>query len=609
MPARRDLVDFRNSWPVDPKTGQHYPPPDYFKNSDKNNQSLEEDGGGLSRYETVDSIDKYFPRVELTEIETNEDHVLGSTNLLDKDGNIRLIPTPTPDPRDPMNLPDWRKWFAVGALCLFGSISLAAEIAIAGLTPVFLLEYSGVTNPAEILKHADLKNNPDPTALIPPGASGVSLSQISLLATIPLLSNGFATYLLVPLSTAVGRRPVLILTSTLAWTSGFWAGASTSLYSHIGARVFHGLGSGAVEALIPLIIQDLLFIHQRNKAMAAVFAAQGPMIITFGILGPWIAVHYTWRWLYFITSGFGIVAWILLLVYVPESRKARSKEELAGMKLWDYAPGKSRPDLDYVSYAKRSRWDDVGFLQYGIMWREAGNSMVATVKTIIFPAIIWTTLLQAVTGIIMGATGQVLSFALLGAGIPFELTGLANLSQILSTGLIFLIGGPLADKVNNWITRRRGGIREPENQLPNLVLPIVLIIVGAVIFGVADQYSLHYMVLLTGNFFLGSAPLMMAPIIQNFVIESYPQHAGPVLVNVSTLRVFIGFGFNTVATTWFSQLGPLQFMIDVSLVILLVSTGIPILFIWGKKLRLWTSGKVKKRNAVKASKPWDEYAQ
>lgn len=52
------------------------------------------------------------------------------------------------------------------------------------------------------------------------------------------------------------------------------------------------------------------------------------MIITFGILGPWIAVHYTWRWLYFITSGFGIVAWILLLLYVPESRKARSKEEL-----------------------------------------------------------------------------------------------------------------------------------------------------------------------------------------------------------------------------------------------------------------------------------------
>lgn len=86
------------------------------------------------------------------------------------------------------------------------------------------------------------------------------------------------------------------------------------------------------------------------------------------------------------------------------------------MKLWDYPPGKNRPDLDYMTYGKRTRWDDIGFFQYGIMWREAANTIVATVKTIIFPAIIWTTLLQAVTGIIMGATGQVLSFALLGAG-------------------------------------------------------------------------------------------------------------------------------------------------------------------------------------------------
>lgn len=89
-----------------------------------------------------------------------------------------------------------------------------------------------------------------------------------------MLSNGFATYLLVPLSTAIGRRPVLILTSTFSWAGGFWAGASTSLQSHIAARVFHGLGSGAVEALLPLIVQDFTFLHQRNKALAAIISSQ-----------------------------------------------------------------------------------------------------------------------------------------------------------------------------------------------------------------------------------------------------------------------------------------------------------------------------------------------
>lgn len=260
-----NIIDPRASW-----TGYHGQPgqPPAPSHQPSNIRPIEEDELSLTRADTNDTLGKDGAKVEET-----EDIVLGSTDIFDKDGNIRLVPTPTPDPKDPLNLQEWRKWLAVASMCFFGSISLAAEIAIAGLTPVFLLEYSGV-DPASTLKHADLKGNPDPLAVIPPGVQPVSLAQVSLLATIPLLSNGFATYLLVPLSTAIGRRPVLILTSTLSWASGFWAGASTSLTSHIAARVFHGLGSGAVEALLPLIVQDIMFIHQRNKAVAAIIAAQ-----------------------------------------------------------------------------------------------------------------------------------------------------------------------------------------------------------------------------------------------------------------------------------------------------------------------------------------------
>lgn len=260
-----NIIDPRASWTGQP--GQPGQPPDPSYQS-SNIRRIEEDELSLTRAETHDTL-KDNLKVE----EKEEDIVLGSTEIFDKDGNIRLVPTPTPDPKDPLNLSEWRKWAAVASMCFFGSISLAAEIAVAGLTPVFLLEYSGV-DPASTLKNADLKGNPDPLAVIPPGVQPVSLTQVSLLATIPLLSNGFATYLLVPLSTAIGRRPVLILTSTLSWASGFWAGASTSLTSHIAARVFHGLGSGAVEALLPLIVQDIMFIHQRNKAVAAIIAAQ-----------------------------------------------------------------------------------------------------------------------------------------------------------------------------------------------------------------------------------------------------------------------------------------------------------------------------------------------
>ncbi|KAK1452395.1 major facilitator superfamily transporter [Colletotrichum cuscutae] len=590
------VVDFRHSQALTPASPR-YPM-----------QTLQEGGRGLARIDSIDTI-----TAEKQEAAVHEEEVLGSTEIYDKDGNIRLVPvsegpqmdpkrigrltvtikTPTPDPKDPLNLPEWRKWLAVASLCFFGSVSLAAEIAVAGLLPVFILEYSGV-DPASTLKHADLKGDPNPLAIVPSGVTPVSLTSVSLLATIPMLSNGVATYLLVPLTAAIGRRPVLILTSAFSWGGGFWAGYSKSLTSHIAARVFHGLGSGAVEALLPLIVQDMMFLHKRNKAVASIIASQGPMIMLFGILGPYIAVNWDWRWIYWITSAVGVLSWMMLILFVPETLRQRSKAELAGHQLWPIAAGEDRTQLDYATYGARTRWDDLGFFQSGTHWKDAGLQIIATLKTTMFPAVLWCTLLQVAFGMVMGATGQATSFALLAAGVPFELTGLSQIPQILSTIVIFVVGGPVADSVSLWISKKKGG-REAEHQLPNLILPIFFAITGALVFGYADQNHLHYAVLLLGTFFLMTSTLITAPIVQNYVIESYPQWAGPVLVNVSTLRVFISFPLNTQVTTWLQELGPMKFTVYLSIMLLVVSTGIPILFIFGKRLRIKTSDKVSKR--------------
>ncbi|CAJ2509921.1 Uu.00g058210.m01.CDS01 [Anthostomella pinea] len=250
--------------------------------------------------------------------------VLGSTNMYDKHGKIRLIPTPSPDPKGvytsfhPLNLPTWRKWTAIGVICFFGALSISAEMAVGSLLPVFLLEYSGL-DAAEVLRNTDFqaklagKRGLDPLAVIPDGVAAVSLARV---------------YLLVPLSIGVGRRPVLLLTATLSWAGGLWAGCSGSLEAHLAARVVHGLGAGAVEALLPLIAQDMVFIHQRNRALSTIIASQGPIAFATAIVGPYIAVTLTWRWIYWITSVLGIVAWVLIIVFVPETRYNRSEEEL-----------------------------------------------------------------------------------------------------------------------------------------------------------------------------------------------------------------------------------------------------------------------------------------
>lgn len=89
---------------------------------------------------------------------------------------------------------------------------------------------------------------------------------------------------------------------------------------------------------------------------------------------------------------------------------------VAGQQIWPVAPGEDRTALDYNLYGQRTWWDDIGVFNCGYEWREAANQLVATFRTLFFPAIVWATLLQTVFGITMGASGQAVSFALLGAG-------------------------------------------------------------------------------------------------------------------------------------------------------------------------------------------------
>ncbi|CAK7212195.1 hypothetical protein SCUCBS95973_001361 [Sporothrix curviconia] len=517
--------------------------------------------------------------------------IVGSTDIYDGDGKIRLIPTPTPDPKDPLNLPNWRKYTAIGCLCFFGSLSMCADFMVGGLLPVFLLEYSGV-DPRPILKHADMKGNPSPMALIPPGVHAVSLYEVTLLSTLPSLTNCAASFVLVPLSLAIGRRPVLLSTAMFSFIGGFLAAYSRSLKEHLAARVIHGLGSATVEALLPLIMQDMVFIHQRNRAIAAIMACQGPMLTIFGILSPYIAVEHSWRWIYLITSAAGVLAWVLLIVFVPETRVVRSKQELIEQ-------GNNRTELDYARYGKRTLCDDLGMFNRGYQWREALLQMLRSIQTTYFPAMLLVICIDAVFFIILQSIGQTISFALLAAGIPYELSGLTMLIGLVASGIVYLFGGPFADKLTLKISRLRGKTsREPEFQLPNLFVPFLASMAGCIIFGCAVQLHWHIAVTLFGNTLLMVGSMTAATVLKTFIIESYPQWPGPVLVNVNTLRTVISFGFSSHASSWVQDRGYLYVFGVYVAVLFVMMLFIPVFYVYGKKFRQWTSGRIAKKSRV-----------
>ncbi|KAJ2901908.1 hypothetical protein MKZ38_001260 [Zalerion maritima] len=523
--------------------------------------------------------------------------VFGTTQLFE-DGKMRYIPTPSQDPKDPLNLPTWRKWVAVASLCFFGALALSAEVIIGALVPVFVLEYAGID--PKILAQVDI------SALNPPGGvnlnplellasfGGPPIEKVALLSSIPLLVNGIASYFLVPVSIGIGRRPVLLFAGACAWAGGLWAGFSQDLNTHIIARCFQGLGAGAVEALIPLIVQDFMFIHERNRAIATIGASQGLIIVSLGIASPIIVARYTWRYIYYITSGVGILAWAMLIAFVPETRWIRTKDELAGKQIHPLEPGETRTRLDPGTYGERTFWTEIGIFNVSREWKGAIRSVWDTIRTTVFPNVFWVVVVNSIFVSVQGAAGQVGSSVLIAAGWQFETLGFAVIPVVVASPFVWLFGGFVADKISNFIAKRNGGKREPEAHLISLIIPLIAGILGPFVFGYAAENinKLPSIVVLIAVFLIGFGLLTANTIFSVYLIESYPQFAGPVLVNVSSSRLIVGFATSFDVTRWIQDIGFFKTFGLYSLALTVACLFLPLVYIYGKRIRAWTSGRL-----------------
>ena len=359
------------------------------------------------------------------------------------------------------------------------------------------------------------------------GLGGPPLWKVSLLASLPLLTNGISSYFLVPLSISIGRRPVILVCGIMAWIGGFWAGCSSSLDSHIAARCFQAVGAGAVEALIPLIVQDVVFIHERNRATSAIWAAQGLLIVSLGVAAPAVVATVGWRWLYFVAAWLALAAWAAVAAFLPETRWARSAAELAGKDVYALRGGDTRPAID-TRLPPRTLWTDVGLFTLGFAHRDALRSVRDTLRTMLFPNVLWAVAVNAALISVFNAAGQTASAVLIAAGWKFKVLGLALLPVVVATPLVWLLGGYVADEVSNGIARRNGGRREPEVHLLNLVAPLVMGVLGCVLFGYAAENvaTASWFVFLMGIFFIALGFMVANTVMSVYVVESYPQWAG-----------------------------------------------------------------------------------
>jgi len=157
------------------------------------------------------------------------------------------------------------------------------------------------------------------------GNLGVTLDQISWVSTGYIIANVIVLPLTGWLASCFGRKRYLAGSMAIFTIASLFCGTAHSLNSLIFFRILQGAGGAALLSTAQATMMEIFPPAQLGmiQAIYGVGVMVGPTIGP--TLGGWITDNYSWPWIFYINLPIGIVATILTLLFVHDSKYTRRK--------------------------------------------------------------------------------------------------------------------------------------------------------------------------------------------------------------------------------------------------------------------------------------------
>ncbi|KAM9935512.1 hypothetical protein OXX80_004915 [Metschnikowia pulcherrima] len=132
------------------------------------------------------------------------------------------------------------------------------------------------------------------------------------------------------ISIAFGRKYTLCVGIVIFEIGSLVCALANSIDMLIGGRVIQGLGGGAVQAMVVVIISESLPIDKRPLAMSLIGITFSVASVGGPFIGGAFASHVTWRWCFYINLPLGGVALALMILFFhPPRPSGHVKAKLA----------------------------------------------------------------------------------------------------------------------------------------------------------------------------------------------------------------------------------------------------------------------------------------
>jgi MFS family permease len=152
-----------------------------------------------------------------------------------------------------------------------------------------------------------------------------------------LVASTVAVLVCGKLADAFGRLPVFVGGMALFLLGSCLCGAATSFGALVAFRAVQGLGAGALMPIAMTITADLYTLEERASVQALLTGTWGAANLLGPLIGGWIVLHASWRWVFLVNVPVGAVAVALLAASYRDPPRRRSRGPILSVPLGEPA--------------------------------------------------------------------------------------------------------------------------------------------------------------------------------------------------------------------------------------------------------------------------------